>query len=58
MQDAQARLYGYRQRPISRSYNTAGDVQALLEQLAELRDRGILTSAEFETKKRELLSRI
>jgi uncharacterized membrane protein YdbT with pleckstrin-like domain len=58
MQDAQARLYGYRQRPISRSYDTAGDVQALLEQLAELRDRGILTPAEFETKKRELLSRI
>jgi len=58
MQDAQARLYGYRQRPISRSYNTAGDVQALLHQLAELRDRGILTPAEFEAKKRELLSRI
>jgi hypothetical protein len=38
---------------------TAGaDVPQQLAQLAELRDRGILTSEEFEAKKRELLGRI
>jgi hypothetical protein len=30
----------------------------VLQKLAELRDQGILSSEEFETKKKELLSRI
>ncbi|MCU0494368.1 MAG: PH domain-containing protein [Chloroflexaceae bacterium] len=34
------------------------DIQHTLEELATLRDRGILSIAEFEEKKRELLSRI
>lgn len=34
------------------------DVQYTIEELAMLRDRGILSTAEFEAKKRELLSRI
>lgn len=35
-----------------------GDIQRTLEELAALRDRGILSIDEFEAKKRELLSRI
>lgn len=34
------------------------EIQRTLEELAALRDRGILSSDEFENKKRELLSRI
>ena len=30
----------------------------LLEQLSELRDKGILTDEEFETKKKDILSRL
>jgi uncharacterized membrane protein YdbT with pleckstrin-like domain len=37
---------------------TPADIQQTLEELAALRDRGILSSDEFEAKKRELLSRI
>jgi uncharacterized membrane protein YdbT with pleckstrin-like domain len=36
----------------------AGDIQRTLEELAALRERGILSADEFEAKKRELLSRI
>jgi membrane protein YdbS with pleckstrin-like domain len=35
-----------------------GDIQHTLAELAALRDRGILSSDEFEAKKRELLNRI
>jgi uncharacterized membrane protein YdbT with pleckstrin-like domain len=41
-----------------RSAMTAGDIQRTLEELAALRERGILSTDEFEAKKRELLSRI
>ena len=34
------------------------DLEATLQKLADLRDRGLLSLDEFETKKRELLSRI
>ncbi|MEF3275731.1 MAG: PH domain-containing protein [Chloroflexus sp.] len=34
------------------------DIQRTLEELARLRDRGILSPEEFEAKKREILSRI
>ncbi len=37
---------------------THGEIQRTLEELAALRDRGILSTDEFEAKKRELLSRI
>jgi hypothetical protein len=37
---------------------SGADVPQQLAQLAELRDRGILTNEEFEAKKRELLGRI
>ncbi|NNJ10153.1 PH domain-containing protein [Chloroflexales bacterium ZM16-3] len=37
---------------------SAGDIQRTLEELAALRERGILSVDEFEAKKRELLSRI
>jgi uncharacterized membrane protein YdbT with pleckstrin-like domain len=36
----------------------APDIQRTLRSLAELRDQGLLSQEEFETKKRELLSRI
>lgn len=35
-----------------------GDIFGLIEQLAGLRDKGILSESEFETKKAELLSRL
>lgn len=35
-----------------------GSVEETLQKLAELRDQGLLSQAEFEAKKRELLSRI
>jgi len=45
---------GAQQRPAA----SAGDIQRTLEELAALRERGILSADEFEAKKRELLSRI
>jgi membrane protein YdbS with pleckstrin-like domain len=35
-----------------------GDLQQTLQKLADLRDQGLLSQAEFEDKKRDLLSRI
>lgn len=58
MQDARARYDGYLDRGPVQAYDSPRDVQAVLTQLAALRDRGILSPAEFEAKKRELLSRI
>jgi uncharacterized membrane protein YdbT with pleckstrin-like domain len=59
MQDARARYDGYLDRSQVRAYEQPrGDVQNMLEQLATLRDRGILTDDEFQVKKRDLLSRI
>lgn len=58
MQDARARYDGYLDRGPVQVYDGPRDVRALLEQLAALRDRGILSPAEFEAKKRELLARI
>jgi predicted Zn-dependent peptidase len=36
----------------------SGDLQQTLQKLADLRDQGLLSQAEFDAKKRELLSRI
>lgn len=58
MQDARARYDGYLDRSLVQAYDNPRDVRATLEQLAALRDRGILSPAEFEAKKRELLARI
>ncbi len=59
MQDARARYDGYLDRSQVRAYEQPrGDVQNVLEQLATLRDRGILSDDEFQAKKRDLLSRI
>lgn len=58
MQDARARYDGYLDRGPVQAYDGPRDVRAVLEQLAALRDRGILSPAEFEAKKRELLARI
>jgi uncharacterized membrane protein YdbT with pleckstrin-like domain len=57
------RGYGYLdpqsyQGQAPRQAMTAGDIQRTLEELAALRERGILSTDEFEAKKRELLSRI
>jgi membrane protein YdbS with pleckstrin-like domain len=49
---------GYPASRPSTSANSPGDIQRTLEDLAALRDRGILSENEFEAKKRELLSRI
>ncbi len=40
------------------TYSSSNEVIELLEKLAKLRDNGILSAAEFETKKGELLSRL
>ncbi len=58
LQDARARYDGYLDRGPVHAYDNPRDVRAVLEQLAALRDRGILSPAEFEAKKRELLARI
>lgn len=60
MQDARARYDGYLDRSQVRPYEQQprGDVQSVLEQLASLHARGILSDAEFEAKKRDVLSRI
>ncbi|MBX0327930.1 PH domain-containing protein [Oscillochloris sp. ZM17-4] len=57
------RGYGYLdpqsyQSPQQRPSMSAGDIQRTLEELAALRERGILSTDEFEAKKKELLSRI
>jgi uncharacterized membrane protein YdbT with pleckstrin-like domain len=55
------RGYGYLEpayQPSRAAANAPADIQRTLEELAALRDRGILSSDEFEAKKRELLSRI
>lgn len=60
MQDARARYDGYLDRSQVRPYEQQprDDVQSVLEQLASLHARGILSDAEFEAKKRDVLSRI
>jgi uncharacterized membrane protein YdbT with pleckstrin-like domain len=59
MQDARARYDGYLRGPSPASnQQPRSDVQSTIEQLASLRDRGYLTDAEFEAKKREVLSRV
>lgn len=55
------RGYGYLDPgypPARAPVNAPADIQRTLEELAALRDRGILSPGEFEAKKRELLSRI
>jgi hypothetical protein len=37
---------------------TADEVDASLTRLADMRDRGLITQAEFEAKKKELLDRL
>jgi uncharacterized membrane protein YdbT with pleckstrin-like domain len=56
--DAQA-LAAYTQQGAPRGMAGGyGDIEQTLQKLAELRDQGLLSQAEFEAKKRELLSRI
>jgi uncharacterized membrane protein YdbT with pleckstrin-like domain len=45
-------------RVLANEAPTAGDVPELIAELDELRQRGILTQAEFEDKKRQLLDRL
>lgn len=55
------RGYGYLDpayQPARVPASAPADIQRTLEELAALRDRGILSADEFEAKKRELLSRI
>jgi uncharacterized membrane protein YdbT with pleckstrin-like domain len=58
MQDARARYDGYLRTPAQSINQPRSDLQSVMEQLASLRDRGILSEAEFEAKKREVLSRV
>jgi hypothetical protein len=37
---------------------TAEEVDASLSRLADMRDRGLITQAEFDEKKKELLDRL
>jgi hypothetical protein len=48
----------YTTSPSSTSPSASGDVIAAIERLGQLRERGILTDAEFSAKKAELLSRL
>jgi hypothetical protein len=52
------RGYGFLEHAYPHSSESAGDIQRTIEDLADLRDRGILSSDEFEAKKQELLRRI
>ena len=52
--DPQA-VAAYVQQPTAGAQN---DIEQTLRKLADLRDQGLLSQAEFEAKKRELLSRI
>ncbi|MFV9505757.1 MAG: PH domain-containing protein [Oscillochloridaceae bacterium umkhey_bin13] len=52
------RGYGYLDPGYPPATPNRNEIQRTLEELANLRDRGILSPAEFEAKKRELLSRI
>jgi uncharacterized membrane protein YdbT with pleckstrin-like domain len=45
-------------RVLANEAPTAGDVPELIAELDELRQKGILTEAEFEDKKRQLLDRL
>ena len=55
--DPQA-VAAYTQPEASPAANVRNDVEQTLRKLADLRDQGLLSQAEFEAKKRELLSRI
>jgi uncharacterized membrane protein YdbT with pleckstrin-like domain len=44
--------------PAANTAPPAGDIPAQLQQLAELRDKGVITPAEFEAKKTQLLERM
>lgn len=48
----------YAQPPALPNRSGRTDIEQMLHSLAELRDQGLLSPEEFETKKRELLSRI
>ncbi len=48
----------YRSFPGSQNRDSSSDVPRLLEELASLRDRNIISAAEFEEKKKALLGRI
>ena len=56
--DPQAIAAYTRPAPAANQSATRPDIEQTLQKLADLRDQGILSSEEFETKKRELLSRI
>jgi hypothetical protein len=59
MLNARARYDGVlRQAPLPLAAEPGMDLQKMLEQLATLHSRGILTDAEFEQKKRDILARI
>ncbi|MBP1464599.1 PH domain-containing protein [Candidatus Chloroploca sp. M-50] len=61
MMDAKHNLergYGFLEHAYTHSSGATGDIQRTIEDLANLRDRGILSSDEFEAKKQELLRRI
>jgi hypothetical protein len=57
-----SRGYGYLDPPGAAAYmpQPAGvnDLEATLQKLADLRDQGLLSQEEFESKRRDLLSRI
>jgi hypothetical protein len=44
--------------PLADPIDTPEEVTAALARLADLRDRGAITSGEYEVKKRELLGRL
>jgi hypothetical protein len=57
--DKKAGTKGAPQAPVSGSASeAAGSVLALVEQLARLKEKGILTEEEFTAKKAELLKRL
>jgi uncharacterized membrane protein YeaQ/YmgE (transglycosylase-associated protein family) len=51
-------LHSLRQQQHAQSQQRVNDINDQIRKLADLRDDGVLTDEEFETKKRELLSQI
>jgi len=46
------------QRVLSEEAPDTGDIPELIAELGELRDKGVITDQEFQTKKAELLGRL
>jgi Short C-terminal domain len=58
MQEAVAAASARPESPEPQAPSSAEEVDSALSRLADMRDRGLITQAEFDEKKRELLDRL